>query len=70
MKIKYIWCDLNDQSNKREYCQQIEEFGGPPNIPIILINGIYIGGINELQDLVDEGWLNPILDKCNYYSNK
>ena len=69
MKLKYIWCDLNDQSLKKEFCSQIESFGGPTNIPIILINGIYIGGINDLQDLVDEGWLNPILEKCNIFSN-
>lgn len=49
LKLKYQWRDLyNDQQTKKKFMEQIDQFGGVENIPIILINDIYIGGINEL----------------------
>jgi glutaredoxin len=66
MKLRYKWFDLNKSEQKtEELMKEIEPYGGPRNIPIVLINGYYIGGIKEFQDLVDEGWLIPILEKCN-----
>lgn len=51
MKVRYKWFDLNDDLLKLsnpEIFKEIEPYGGPKNIPIVIINGHYIGGIYEL----------------------
>eukprot|EP00347_Sterkiella_histriomuscorum_P006563 403352296 len=65
MKIKYQWIDLYEAQNKsnQKMIQESDMYGGSNNLPIIIVNNHYIGGIQELQDLVDEGWLMPILQK-------
>mmetsp|Transcript_28837 Transcript_28837/g.21476 ORF Transcript_28837/g.21476 Transcript_28837/m.21476 type:complete len:109 (-) Transcript_28837:155-481(-) len=32
-------------------------------MPIVVINDMYIGGYKEVQDLVDDQWLLPILNR-------
>lgn len=49
MKLRYKWFDLNDPDVKTpETLKEIEQYGGVRNIPIVIINGNYIGGIQEL----------------------
>ena len=48
MKLRYKWFDLNkSENNLQEFQREIEPYGGVKNIPIVVINGHYIGGIRE-----------------------
>ena len=49
MKLKYKWLDLNDPKvATQETLNELKKYGGSNNLPIILINGNYIGGMSEL----------------------
>jgi len=49
MKLKYKWLDLNDPKvATMETINELKKYGGSNNLPIILINGNYIGGMSEL----------------------
>ncbi|CDW81711.1 UNKNOWN [Stylonychia lemnae] len=64
MKLKYKWLDLNDPKiANQETINEIKGYGGSNNLPIIVINGNFIGGMQELQELVDERYLTSILER-------
>ena len=52
MNLKYMWLDLyNDNTKKLQFLQELTEVGcggGAESIPAVIINGVYIGGINDL----------------------
>ena len=43
------------------YQKEVEVYGGRKALPVVLINGIYIGNHDDLQLLVDCDFLAPIL---------
>ena len=63
-KLRYTVCDLNNQDGKKVFTRELEEYGlSVDDMPVVIINGMYVGGINEVQDMVDEGYLMPIINK-------
>ena len=54
-------CQVRDMWKSISYQKEVEVYGGRKALPVVLINGIYIGNHDDLQLLVDCDFLAPIL---------
>jgi glutaredoxin 3 len=57
--IDYIDYDVTAETAKRD--EMVERSGGGTTVPQIFIDGVHIGGCDDIHDLDHQGRLDPML---------
>ena len=58
--LKYKNCDV---WNNPVYIAQTEQYGGVTVLPIVVYNGINLGGLDNINDLIDMRILHDLSDQ-------
>ena len=51
------------------FIQESQKYGGPSALPLIIINGLNIGGLEDLTDIVDRKVKLHLQDNIDFESN-
>ena len=63
LEIADIKYEDKDLFQTPSYIKETDQYGGPNSLPIVIINDMNIGGLSNLSDLVDLGYLRGIIKK-------